>query len=276
MSTEDSNNTKLSAAKSFFYGFLLAVSFLTRIPVKTPHSDNPEVWKRSTAFYPVCGYIISAIVVIPLFIALLRFPKTAVSLIFIVPFVYIVVLEWMTRMLHFDGFCDCMDAFSAMSATPEKRLEIMKDPHVGSSAVGASFLLLIGKMIPLYLFVFVSNNAFALILAMLAIPVLARLAMLFLTAFGKYPRKEGTALLIIGQVPVSALIIGSISALPVLYLVFKYISPYAMLASIIAMAFAFFYWKRKADKKVGGVTGDVLGACCESAELLVAFSLLIA
>lgn len=274
--SEDSNNTKLSVAKGFFYGFLLAVSFLTRIPVKTPYSDNPEVWKRSTAFYPLCGYIISAIVVIPLFIALLRFPKTAVSLIFIAPFVYIVVLEWMTRMLHFDGFCDCMDAFSAMSATPEKRLEIMKDPHVGSSAVGASFLLLIGKMIPLYIFVFVSNNAFALILAMLAIPVLARLSMLFLAAFGKYPRKEGTALLIIGQVPVSALIIGSISALPVLYLISRIISPYAMLASILAMAFAFFYWKRKADRKIGGVTGDVLGACCESAELLVAFSLLIA
>lgn len=274
MITEDSENSKLPVLKSFFHGFLLAVSFLTRIPLKSSRADKQEVWKYSTAFYPLCGYIIAAVTVVPLFIILISTPKTAVSLLFVAPFFYVVVLQWMTRMLHFDGFCDCVDAFSAMSASQEKRLEIMKDPHIGSSAAAAGALLLIGKMIPLYLIVFLSHNAFTLISAMLAIPVLARLSMLLLAYSGKYPRKDGTALFIIGKVPLFSLIAGIISTLPVLYLL-SLVSMYTVLASLAAVLISFFYWKIKADRKIGGVTGDVLGACCESAELLIAFSLLI-
>ena len=69
------------------------------------------------------------------------------------PFFYVAILYWMNRMLHLDGFCDCCDAFSAMTASKEKRLEIMKDPRVGSSAAGAAILLIAGKIFMMFVII---------------------------------------------------------------------------------------------------------------------------
>jgi len=55
-----------------------------------------------------------------------------------------------------------------------------------------------------------------------------------------------------------------------------YLPPHAFALSFFFSAFVIFYWKIKSTSKIGGVTGDVLGACCETTELAVAFAFLIA
>ena len=282
MSTDENGNIlKAGPIMVPLQGFLLALSFLTRLPVKVKYAGDPAVWKWSTAFYPLCGIILGIFALLPLFIAaVVTPPSISLRIILITPFIYVALLQWFTRMLHFDGFCDCCDAFTAMSVSKERRLEIMKDPHVGSSAVGGAILLLLGKTTALYLLIttnsFISDNVAALILPLIAIPAFARFAIVCLAAIGTYPRKNGTGAFIVGNVSFLSLFIAAITVIPIFWLIFKYFSIYTMLLCFFVTAFGIFYWKIKSGHKIGGVTGDVLGACCETTEFAIALAFLIA
>ncbi len=258
-----------------FLGLSLAFSFLSRLPAaKAIDWSDKRIWGWSFAFYPLCGIALGVLASAPVMI-MWKLPA-AESLMLLSVFYYIAFIEWATRFLHFDGFCDCCDAFSAMGASKERRLEIMKDPHVGSSAVGAAGLLLLGKSLTVYLLmvkgIVVLDNFPRTILMLIAIPAAARLSMLCLAAIGSYPRKSGTAAMIIGKVPIPALLLGTVFVLPLPFL----LGPRAAALPFLLCAFALLYWKIKADAKIGGVTGDVLGACSESCELAAAIGLLLA
>jgi cobalamin synthase len=185
----DENSTRGGLAKKALAplsGLLLASSFLSRLPAPgLVDWEDKRVWSWSFAFYPLCGYGLGAFAALPLLL-LIPLPYFD-SLPMLSAVFYLALLEWATRFLHFDGFCDCCDAFSAMTLSPERRLEIMKDPHVGSSAVGGGVLLLICKAVVLYMIAYkgvLVYNALLLSFALLvAIPALARLTMLTLAAW---------------------------------------------------------------------------------------------
>ncbi len=258
-----------------FMGLSLATAFLTRMPSRGGVDwEDQRVWSWSFAFYPLCGALIGLLAAAPVII-MWKYPA-AESLILLAVFYYLAMIEWLTRFLHFDGFCDCCDAFSSMAATKERRLEIMKDPHVGSAAVGAACLLFLGKALTLYLLilrgVMFHHNFPRVVFMLVAIPAAARMSMLALAAIGSYPRESGTAARVVGKVPFPALMLGTLLLLPLAW----QIGWRASALPFLLCAFTVFYWKIKADAKIGGVTGDVLGACCESAELAAAIGLLLA
>lgn len=270
---------KLPSVKKIFapfFGFILALSFLTRFPIKPKCLDDDFVWKWSVAFYPFCGYILGFFAVAPIFLVIYFFRSLYnLPLLLFSIFYYVAVLEWLTRMLHFDGFCDCCDAFTAV-VSKERRLEIMKDPHVGSSALGGAVLLVTGKLFALcwlanIIYTITNHNRMQIVIYMLAMPVFGRFAMLCLAAMGRYPRETGTGAKIVGKVPFFALIFALITLIPLLI----YLPAYTFALCFFFVAFVIFYWKIKSSSKIGGVTGDVLGACCETAELAAAFGFLI-
>jgi cobalamin synthase len=172
----------------------------------------------------------------------------------------------------------------------------MKDPHSGTAANAYLSLLFIGKMLAVY-FVIIYGQVYAterflmiyreqlsqhmtLLKAcralaplgfLVAIPVIARFAMLFLAAIGRYPRETGTGAIIVGKVPVVFLVVGFIWLVP-----FGFLIPLINLALAVLLSwFVLMYWKVKAGRLLGGVTGDILGACCETAELAAAFGLIL-
>jgi adenosylcobinamide-GDP ribazoletransferase len=257
------------------HGLSLALSFLSRLSsvMKSDWSDS-RIWSWSFVFYPAVGLLLGLIASLPL-VVFFKLPA-AESLMLLSTLFYVASLEWLTRFLHFDGLCDCCDAFSAMSLSKERRLEIMKDPHVGSSAVGAACLLLIGKTLIIYLLLnkalLLYDDAWKAMLALIAVPGLARLAMLCLAAVGRYPRESGTAMNVVGKVPLAALLLAAVSMLPVFWNIGLLASAIATLSCLLMV----FYWKAKADAKIGGVTGDVLGACAETGELAAAAGFLLA
>lgn len=272
---QETKERKTPLALTPFHGLSLAFGFLSRLPAaKGIDWSDRRVWGWSFAFYPLCGVALGLVASAPAII-MWKLPA-AESLMLLSVFYYLAVIEWATRFLHFDGFCDCCDAFSAMTASRERRLEIMKDPHVGSSAVGAAGLLLLGKALTLYLLMYkgivILDNFPKTIAMLVSIPAAARLAMLCLAAIGRYPREKGTAAMVVGQVPFPALLLGVATVLPFPFL----IGLRASALPFLLCAFAMMYWKIKADAKIGGVTGDVLGACVESCELAAAIGLLLA
>lgn len=268
--------------KSFFLKILfLALSFLTRIPVKADTS-NESAWKWSGAAFPLCGYILGGIAMLPY--ALLCFlnryfnsdiaPFVGINFAINIlgTFFYTVLLAWMTRMFHLDGFCDTCDAFAAMNASAETRLKIMKDPHPGAAGVSGLILLLTGKMIVIYLLLESFALSFLFLSAVLvSVPAIARFVMLCLAAVSHYPRESGTAANFIGKIPRYVVITALITLLPIALII---PCRHLVLPSVFTI-FVLFYWKIKAKQMLGGVTGDVLGACCETAEIAVALGLLL-
>ncbi len=136
----------------------------------------------------------------------------------------------------------------------ERRLEIMKDSASGSFGVAALVLVLILKTAAL---------AWALprvgVASCVAVVVLSRFVLTLLTAVGHYPRAEGTAAMMVGRTPWTTVALAAVFATPCLFVPGGAIVAAAMLAVMIAV-------KRRSDRLIGGVTGDILGGCCELCE----------
>lgn len=292
---EENCEKKIPVALAPFNGLLIAISFMTRIPVKPMGFDDLS-WKWSTAFFPFCGFLIGSLAVTPLIATLtVSAPMNNMALLFVTPIYYIIICAWLTRLLHLDGFCDCCDAFSAMTTKNEDRLGIMKDPHVGSSATGAAVILYISKAQILYLMVsrraFIEGDVTRVIMTLVAIPVIARLMVLCLAAFSKYPREKGTAKTIVGNVPWYSLLVGLLTLVPLMIINSPFLHQYRgksltelilfllinsrLVLPICLSILVTMYWRIKANDKLGGVTGDVLGACCETVEVAAGLGFLL-
>jgi len=274
--------------KQYTNPFLFALSMLTRIPVKT--GDVPDsAWRWISASFAECGYIIGAVAAAPAVIlpvaniaagkyipGFVMLHSSTVNL--ISALLFVILTAWMTRLFHLDGFCDSCDAFSAVTDSKERRLEIMKDPHPGAVAVCTSSILLLSKTILIFLILQRASESgnlkFFIILALpalITVPVFARFAMTFLASIGNYPRNKGTGQTVIENTTILSVIIGFITTIPLIIL----IKPYSIISVTILLLITVYYWKIKADKLLGGVTGDILGACCETAECTTALGLLL-
>jgi len=277
----DNSEDAQPSVLAFINGCLITLSFLTRIPVRATNYDKSS-WRWSPAFFPLAGTIIGFVAVLPLLIPFLISKYFhlgfGVGFELCTPFLYLVLTYWMNRMLHLDGFCDCCDGFSAMVDSSDRRLEIMKDPCVGSSAAGAAILLIGGKGLVLFLLVWFNgatvradHKTIELLAMLIAAPAFARLSIVALAFRARYPRESGTGSVIVGNVSVVALLCSVLSMAPVFY----FVSLSAIKVSVCMIALCVIYWRTKANNVLGGVTGDVLGACCETAELAVLIGFLM-
>ena len=119
-------------------GLLVALGFLTRIPVPVRVFDDACAQRTSLAWYPMVGLIVGALltgvfIVLPREHALLSAALT--------------LLAWvvLTGGLHLDGLADSADAWVGGFGDRARTLEIMKDPRSGPAGVTAVVLLLLLK-----------------------------------------------------------------------------------------------------------------------------------
>lgn len=123
--------------KGLFEGFCTAFSLYSRIPVPRAKWDRDSM-RYALCFFPLVGVVIAALLL--LWYALC-------SRFFIAPGLFAAVAALLplavTGGIHMDGFIDTMDALSSHGVV-ERRLEILKDPHVGAFGViaCAGYLLL--------------------------------------------------------------------------------------------------------------------------------------
>lgn len=112
-----------------------AFSFLTILPVG-PRA-LPQQLASTRAFFPLVGLALGGA------LAVLDLGLRQVFPLPVVGAILAVAMATATRGLHFEGFIDCCDGLYG-GFTPERRLEILKDPRRGSFAIigGASLLLL--------------------------------------------------------------------------------------------------------------------------------------
>lgn len=242
----------------------IAFAFLTRLPVRMP-ADLPGTFlARSSAFFPLVGWLIGAAMAVVAWVILVLGGTPLLAAV-----LSVAVSAALTRGLHLDGVADLCDGLGG-SHEPARRLEIMKDSATGAFGVIGLVLLLLVKVAALAA---IFENALypascgfpslslAALTGVLVVPTAARWAMASLAFGARYPRELGTGHAFVGRVRVSYLVVGLIFLFPFLYFV-----PRPALAGIICAQLPAVWLRFKCNKDLGGITGDVLGAACELGE----------
>lgn len=235
--------------------FLAALMLLTRVPV--PASAGAANPGGAAVFYPVVGGLIGAVVGAVAWGSLQLWPLlVAVTLAVAIEVV-------ITGALHLDGLADCADSLGGR--TREDKLRIMKDHATGVYGAAAVALVLLLKVTVIATFAaFLDGTSLVLILA--AAFALSRAAMLPLARWLPYARAEGTGRAVVEGLSTAQVVTGLALAALVLVPV-AWVAPWNGPAMVIVMVAAVALvssgvgWAAK--RGLGGVTGDVLGACAE-------------
>ncbi len=121
--------------KRQFSLFLVAVQFLTRLPVPPVQGFEPSWLSRSARYFPLVGALVGLIGAGVWWLSSLCFPPSlAVGLSMSASLL-------LTGALHEDGFADACDGFGG-GASRESVLAIMKDSRVGAyGAIGVAMML---------------------------------------------------------------------------------------------------------------------------------------
>jgi adenosylcobinamide-GDP ribazoletransferase len=237
-------------------GFQTALSTLTILPVAG--SGAPR-FGTALFFFPLVGALIGGLVGLTVYAlgGLLHWPLGA-------GVAGIVVSVWLTRGLHLDGLGDVADAYFG-GVTLERRLAIMKDPHIGAFGAAAICLALAVKAVAL------ARLASGGLWFWIPAPFLcARAVLVLLAATLPYARKEGgKAREFIAQAGMRHAVAAVIMAL-VLPVLLAGISALVVAAPAFGLAWLLRFWMRR---EFGGVTGDLLGCANEVVECLLLFGL---
>ena len=245
----------------------LALTFLTAIPIPTA-APRPGDLGRAAAWFPLVGLVIGVLLSLAYWL-LARLFGTALA-------AALVVALWaaLTGGLHLDGLADCGDGLLA-TTTPDRRLEIMRDPRLGAFGVLSLVLFVLLKV--LVVAALASSPLWQAALPTLTwdwrallpfgpliiAPVLARWLIL-LAARQPSARPGGMGHDFAAGLTPRTLLLAAL--LPGLLVVLA--GPRAVVAALLAHLVAVAVI-RTAQARLGGLTGDVLGLVVELAELTV-------
>jgi adenosylcobinamide-GDP ribazoletransferase len=237
---------------------LIALQFLTRLPISLAGMPAPQQIGRSLLWYPVVGLLLGLWLVglqqllgdtpLPLQTALL-----------------LAVWVGSTGGLHLDGLADTADAWVGGFGDRQRSLEIMQDPRSGPIAVVVLVLLLLLKFAALVAILQAGEGAL-----LLMVPWLARglLPLLFLTT--PYVRAGGLGQALAEHLPRRQLpwLLAAHAAALLLF-------GWAGVLALLVAGVLFLWLRRLMLQRLGGTTGDTAGAMLELAEcaLLVALAL---
>jgi adenosylcobinamide-GDP ribazoletransferase len=235
--------------------FLFAWQFLTAIPLsRSMHDVKSEELASSMSWYPLVGCLLGALLATA-DMAMAKVFSSQVSNI-----VLIILLVAVTRGLHQDGLADMVDGLAG-GRTAQARLAIMKDGRIG--AIGATGLFLALGLRYAGLTTMPAGEHIALLIGML---VVGRWAMVVGSFHVTYARAEGgLAQPFLAHLSWQHLCVATVTAGIVLALL---LGPWAALgtlligAALVRLSTIWFH------RMFGGVTGDLLGATNEVAEIL--------
>ncbi len=232
--------------------FLSAIQFLTILPVRFKVFDEKSA-ARSLVCFPLVGAFLGlavcGLVWVSLYFGFGRLTCAAVAVVF---------LAALTGGLHLDGLADTFDALGCRG-DKEKMLAVMRDARSGALGVTALVCVLLLKVVML-------NETGVDFGALVTMCVVSRWAMVFLIFAFPYARREGKGELFFRHINKKIFASATVVALcPAIFLGIKF------LAVFIGVAIAAYLFARFVAHKLGGVTGDVLGASSELCEVAVLF-----
>ena len=229
---------------------LAAIAFLTRVPIRRPFTT--EDVGRAAVFFPLVGAGIGAAqlglwklldaTLPPLLLAVLVVSFSA----------------WATRGLHLDGLADFFDGLGG-GRTREDVLRIMRDSRIGAFGAIALVLVLFTKVAA------IEGAALVLWQALVLAPVFSRWSVVLLGFMLPYARESAAPSPHFGK--------GELFGATVMLAAACFLAPRLAATMGVSVLVVSLIVGAIARRRIGGVTGDVMGANIEIAEaaaLLVA------
>lgn len=230
---------------------LTAVQYFTRIRVPAWVGHAQEQLAGAVRYFPAIGLIVGASGAATLWLAAQVLPAPLPAIL------STVVTVLMTGAIHEDGLADTCDGLGG-GATRERALEIMKDPRIGAFGAIALILTLLLKIFALSLMPVWTAMA-----ALVGAHAFSRFCAVVISFAGRYvgSAERSRAAPVVGSVKLVDVLIAALFGVPALVLCGR--------SAIIAVVVAFvllgllFRW---CSQRIGGYTGDTLGAAQQITE----------
>lgn len=240
--------------------FLFSLQFLTILPVQRHHELPAQEIGRTVRYFPIVGLIIGLIVAIGAKVFGGLMEGAAADALTLALWVLI------TGALHLDGLADASDGLYAGKQSDEV-LRIMRDSHTGVMGVVAVALVLLLKLAGL-----LSLPASGRFLALAILPVMGRWSMVQLMGSAQYVRAEG-----IGRDFADHIQTTDVRAAALITFILSLACLGWSLGIVVFVLGWAFTWVAELylARRVGGITGDCLGAVGEVMEVFTLFLILL-
>lgn len=231
--------------------FILILTFLTRIPIPMNFEFNPKDFVKGTKLFPVIGIIIGGLVA-PIFLIVDYVPVN------LFPFIVIVWYLLIVGGIHVDGVADLFDGiFSARKR--DRILEIMTDSRVGTFGVIGIMLYFFGMYFSLTEVYFMENNW----IVLFCFPIIGRISGIYASGISHYAKEEGLGKAIIDNTkPMHSLLYALVVIVISFFLGLEYLIAVVVTLLLITIIVL------RINKILDGITGDVVGAMVEIAQVI--------
>lgn len=254
-------NTKLRQERDYFFSGL---SFYTRIPCPKSVVYKPESLNKSRKYLALIGLLVGLVAAIVYLLSAMLFPVT-VSV-----FLSMIATIYLTGAFHEDGFADSCDGFGG-GWEAAQILSIMKDSRVGTYGVvglmlvlGLKFLVLVSlaeRSTELLLFALLSGHSFSRLMASW-----------LMQKYNYVSSVETSKSINVTSVRLSRneMLASAIPAVLIIILAWQI----NFLIAVMVAWFMTFLLGRYFERRIGGYTGDCLGAVQQVSEVLFYLAIL--
>lgn len=235
--------------------FLLAVQFLTRIPIATDQLHTPDRLEASTRYYPMVGLLLGVVCALTFWIGHLIFP-TSLALALAIAMGFL-----LTGAFHEDGLADTFDGIGG-GLNRAQALEIMKDSRLGTFGTLALIIALSVKFAGLF-----ALPALWIIVGLIVAHTTSRLSSIIVIATSAYAREDGKAKPVAGGISRTGLGVAALTGIATLCAASWVLPAPAILAGLAGLTVGHICIRLFFERKLGGYTGDTLGAVQQISEI---------
>lgn len=243
-------------------GIALLFRFMTRLPVGFEPKFDSDNLGKSMKFFPIVGMVMGLILWL-FYLGLSNFIYSPMVMAAILVIIEVVL----TGGLHLDGLADTFDGIFSYRSK-QKMLDIMKDSRLGTNGGLVLILYFILKVALLYeleLLVGIPSGV-----VLLLTPAIARLNSVINCASAPYARATGMGKTFVDNTNRCGVVVATI--LTVIFggvVCYFYQIPYTILGILPIVMILGYIFAKLMTRKIGGITGDTLGAVVELSEILV-------
>ncbi len=238
--------------------WLLALGFFTRIPVPAMANFQESDLNHAVKYFTLVGWLVGSVVAMVYGLAVHYLPSNIAVLLSMIASLYL------TGCFHEDGLADAADGLGG-GWDKEQVLRIMQDSRIGSYGAAALVMALLAK----YALLSALSMTY-LPWVLIAGHSLSRYTALCLIFRQSYVRGEGKAKPLASNITSAEFAFASIPGLlPMLLL------PIKLWASMLLVLGVYIWFSRLLQRRIGGYTGDCLGAMQQLTEVTFYLALLI-
>lgn len=241
--------------------FRLALQFLTRLPVTAPYSD--AAMRQSPRWYPAVGMVVGALAGLVFVLGdCFLTPQLAV-------FLAVAAAVIVTGALHEDGFADACDGLGGLRPK-ERVLEIMRDSRIGAYGVLGLIFMIGTKCLALS-----AMPAMDVYFVLVAGHTASRAAMVWVMASSDYVREKGAGSAVAGGIDRAAMIVAVMTTGVALVPLVFCVRLESIVCGMAGLVLAQIVMRRWYEPRLGGYTGDCLGAVQQCSEVGFYLGLLV-